>query len=133
VGGDLTSLNAVAQKGGTGSAFLVDLSTKAVAHFTAALNALRLSAVACTYRIPTPQKGAIDFQKVNVDYTPSGGSTVTLPYAGSPSSCDANGGWTYDDPAHPTEIILCDGSCSALKKDPFGEIEILLGCATVLK
>jgi hypothetical protein len=133
VGGDLTSLDAVAQKGGTGNAFLVDLSANAVTHFTAALNALRLSAVACTYQIPMPQNGAIDFQKVNVDYTPSGGSTVTLPYVGSPSSCDANGGWTYDDPAHPTEIILCDSSCNALKKDPFGEIEILLGCATVIK
>jgi hypothetical protein len=92
------------------------------------------STVACVYDIPPiPDGGMIDPTKVNVSYTGSSGMPQTIGYVpGGAADCGAAGGWYYDDPASPTQIFLCDLTCTAVQGDPNGKIEVLFGCDTVI-
>jgi hypothetical protein len=75
-----------------------------------------------------------DYSQVNVVYTPGGGGAAqTLPYVPSKANCPAAGNaWYYDDPANPTQIILCDSTCGTIETDLQGSVSIYLGCATVI-
>ena len=49
------------------------------------------------------------------------------------ASCPASGdGWYYDNPAAPTQIILCPSTCTAVEGDMTGEVDVTLGCTTVI-
>jgi hypothetical protein len=94
------------------------------------------SELSCELAIPTPSSGTIDFNKVNVRIVSSEGEVI-LAKVGGASDCGAGGGWYYDDPAAPTQVILCSTSCDEARaqvgpgKD--GRIEVLFGCETILK
>ncbi|MCC6555434.1 MAG: VWA domain-containing protein [Polyangiaceae bacterium] len=135
VGPELGALNGIAQAGGTGQAFLVDSSPNAEQQFLDAMNAIRGSALACSYQIPVPQSGTPDFNAVNVQYTPGdGGQPVVIPKVANEAACPPSGlAWYYDDNASPTQIILCDGACAQISADATGQIDILLGCETVVE
>jgi hypothetical protein len=135
VGPSLVSLNGIAAAGGTGQAFLVDANQDAGQQFLEAMNAIRGAALACSYLIPVPTSGTPDYNSVNVQYTPgSGGPPVVIPKVENEAACPASGlAWYYDNNASPTQIILCDGACSQISADTMGEINILLGCATVVE
>lgn len=131
VGASLANLNAIAASGGTGSAFIVDGNANVAQEFKAALDAIQSSALGCEYTIPQPGMGMLDYDKVNVQYTPGGGSPQVIPNVPDAASCDpATGGWYYDNPMSPTKIILCGSTCGPIELDPAGKIDILLGCAT---
>ncbi|MBK8251676.1 MAG: VWA domain-containing protein [Polyangiaceae bacterium] len=131
VGASLSNLNAIAAAGGTGSAFIVDGNANVNQEFKAALDAIQQTALGCEYTIPQPAQGMLDYNKVNVQYTPGGGSAQVILNVANAAACDpATGGWYYDNPAAPTKIILCDATCSVVEADSAGKIEILLGCAT---
>ncbi len=132
VGPSLSSLNAIAAAGGTGSAFLVDTGGNVVQQFQAALAAIQDSALGCEYTIPQPAQGMLDFGKVNVQYTPgNGGMPQVIGNVANAAACDPqSGGWYYDNNAMPTKIILCDKQCTTVSADPNGKVDILLGCAT---
>lgn len=132
VGSSLANLNAIAQAGGTGSAFIVDGNANVAQQFKAALDAIQQSALGCEYTIPQPAMGMLDYDKVNVQYTPGGGGAPqVIPNVPDAASCDpVTGGWYYDNPMAPTKIILCDQTCGPVEVDPSGKIDILLGCAT---
>jgi hypothetical protein len=134
VGGSLSSLDGIAAAGGTSSAFLVDTNANVNTQFLDAMNAIRHSVLACQFHIPLPAGGSPNYQQVNVVYTPGGGGgSRTFPYVMDPANCPANGdGWYYDDPANPTQIMLCASSCTAVQADPTGEVDITLGCSTVI-
>jgi hypothetical protein len=135
VGSSLTNLNGIAAAGGTQQAFLVDTNGNANQEFLAAMNAIRKAALGCVYAIPSPVDGsAPDYTKVNVEYTPGGGGqTRTIPKVMDKASCPASGdGWYYDNPAAPTQIILCDGTCGVVQADMTGEVDVTLGCSTVI-
>ncbi|RYZ65610.1 MAG: hypothetical protein EOP08_06630 [Proteobacteria bacterium] len=72
-----------------------------------------------------PANETLDYAKVNVVHTPTGGTDVVLPRS---DDCAEPGGWHYDDPAAPTTIQLCDGACATAKSG--GALKIVLGCAT---
>ena len=131
VGPSLSNLNAIAAAGGTGAAFLVD-DANAVQQFQAALDAIQQSVLGCEYAIPQPAMGTLDYDKVNVQYTPgNGGAPQVILNVANAAACDpATGGWYYDDNANPTKIVLCDQTCGPIEEDPNGALEILLGCAT---
>jgi hypothetical protein len=133
VGSSLASLNGIAAAGGTASAFLVDTNANVNQQFLAAMNAIRGAALGCKYQIPTAT-GTPNYNEVNVVFTPGSGSSQTFPYVMSAASCPANGAaWYYDDPANPTQIILCPGACTAVQGDAMGSVGIYLGCATVIE
>jgi hypothetical protein len=135
VGSSLSNLDGIASAGGTGSAFIVDTNGSADQQFLAALNAIRGTAIGCTYQIPVPSSGMINYNEVNIIYTPGGGgSPVTIPQVASASACPATGNaWYYDNPTAPTEIILCSATCGTIEADSTGSLGIALGCSTVIE
>ena len=136
VGSSLTALNGIAAAGGTGSAFLVDTNQDVTQQFLDALNVIQGTALGCVYDIPDPGQGQDpDYGKLNVEYTPGGSSEgEVIPKVAGPGDCPPAGdGWYYDDESNPTTIILCDSTCAKVSADNNGQVDIVLGCATVVK
>ena len=133
------NLDALAAAGGTGRAFVINTNQNVSQSFVDALNAVRSAGLACQYMLPASMQdgGQIDYFSVNVQFTPSTGSAVTVGNVKNRASCSATqGGWYYDvDPttgATPTSISICDTSCTQMKADPAGRVDILLGCKTIV-
>jgi Mg-chelatase subunit ChlD len=135
VGRSLQTLNLVAEAGGTGQAFLVDTGGDVAQQFADALDQIRGVASSCDFSIPTDtgSQMAVDPNKVNVRYTPTGSTDETLveqTFNGDPANCGSEGGWYYDNPAAPTTITLCDATCSSLSG---GSIHVEFGCDTIVQ
>ncbi|RLB63256.1 MAG: hypothetical protein DRI90_07240, partial [Deltaproteobacteria bacterium] len=94
------------------------------------------SQIACVYDIPDPGNGeTIDFDKVNVQYQPNPNAEPEIfPYVpGGASGCGSTGGWYYDDPNDPTQIILCQSTCDYVQGSTEGIVSVVFGCATIIK
>lgn len=129
VGQLLDNLDKIAQAGGTQKAILVPTSNPSQAkdEFQKALEAIRGQAM-CELAIPAAAPGTnLDYQTVNVAFTPAGGAKEMLTYD---KDCTAGAGWHYDDPAKPSKISLCAASCAAIQKASGGKVELSIGCAT---
>ena len=128
VGPNLDALNAIADAGGTGSAFLINDQSSpetAQAKFREAIDTIRGRTLSCDLAIPAPPAGQnLDFDKVNVSYTPSNATKRPLDYD---EACAA-GGWRYDNAGTPTKIVLCPSICDTVKADPNGAIAVEFGC-----
>ena len=72
----------------------------------------------------------VDPTRVNVTFTPGGGTPGTIPQVPDETQCTAGGGWYYDNPADPQSINLCDTPCDAVQGDLAGRIDVVLGCTT---
>ncbi len=131
VGTETANLNGIAAAGGTGSAFIVDTSQNVSQQFLTALNKIRGAALGCQYKIPIPQGGGnVNFQQVNVQFTPSAGKSIVVPYVSDKSKCPASGNaWYYDNASNPTEILLCTTTCGTVSAG--GTVDVLTGCETV--
>jgi len=71
--------------------------------------------------------GPVDPSKVNVQFTDSlTGDVDVIPENGT-------NGWTYNNPNDPTAVILHGSACAELQNDPDGTLQVVLGCATILK
>jgi hypothetical protein len=129
LGLSLTNLHSIAMAGGTNQAFIVDPNSGSA--LAAAMNQIRGSALPCDYALP---KNTTDPKKVNIDFTPAGGTTTRLIYVGDAASCDpVKGGWYYDNPQMPSRLIVCSQTCDVFKKDPNGRVDVVLGCDIVIK
>ncbi|MCL2725121.1 MAG: hypothetical protein FWD69_11855 [Polyangiaceae bacterium] len=92
-----------------------------------ALNTIRGNVVSCDFNIPNPPDGrTIDFNKVNVEYTPPGQPAQTLPYS---ADCSAPNGWHFDNPAAPMKVQLCTDACSTVRSTQNGQVDVVFGCA----
>ncbi len=94
------------------------------------------SQIDCVYDIPDPADGeTIDFDLVNVQFQGSPNEEPqTIPYLpGGQYECGPDGGWYYDDPDHPTQIIFCDATCVAVQGLTEGKVSVVFGCATVIR
>ena len=126
VGSSLSNLNGIAVAGGTQQAYLVDTGGNVNQQFLAAMNAIRHSALGCVYSIPTAAERAARLQRGQ--HRVSRRATVARRRRSRTSTtkadCPASGnGWYYDNPAAPTQIILCDTSCSGISVDTTGSVE----------
>jgi hypothetical protein len=134
VGSSLTSLNQIAATGGTGQAFIVDTAgADPGGQFLQAMQKIETSVlIGCQYAVPTPAPPAtFDKDKVNVQYTPSGSTAISLGRVSDVNACTSSaGGWYYDNPAAPQQIILCSSSCTTINAGTSNTVEIVLGCAT---
>src|SRR5690606_22814950 len=85
--------------------------------------------VACVYDIPAPTMGEIDYGKVNVAFKPdpSAPEQPIFYVPGGAADCDASGGWYYDDPDNPQQILLCPATCDAVQLGPNGAITVKFG------
>ncbi len=121
-------LKQIAQAGG-GDAFFIG-SGNLEQELTQKLQQISGGSIACDYLVPESSGGKpVDFDKVNVDFVPGSGTKQPLVKVADSSACVPNG-WYYDNPADPTRIILCPGTCTAAQGDPNAKIEILVGCET---
>lgn len=127
--GNTGNLNAIAQAGGTKQATIINTNnaSQTAQDFQTALNAIRGITLACDYAIPSLPNGAT-IDQVNVLFTPTNGSPVTLSY--DAACTNPAGGWHYDDPSNPKKIILCKASCDEVTKDKSGKVDLVFGCAT---
>jgi von Willebrand factor type A domain len=130
VGDQLQSLDQIAMGGGTMQAFVVSVGNPAqtATDFQTALSTIRGNTLSCELQLPMPPAGkTLDPTTVNVLFTPSGGSAMTLTYD---QNCAGTNDWHYDNPASPTEIILCQSTCATVQADSSAKIDIVTGCVT---
>jgi hypothetical protein len=127
VGQQLSTLNLIAQKGGTGQAILVS-TANAAQEFKDALDKIRGGFV-CQFLLPTPDKGEADPDKLNVSFTPPGGTPEIFPKVDSASQCLGQKAWYYDQYPNPKQILLCPAACDLVQNGQ-GAISIELGCLT---
>ncbi len=84
--------------------------------------------LSCEYPVPDPPEGeTLDPEKVNVVYTPAGGSPETIlrdETAGCESGAD---GWQWG-PNNET-ILLCGDACARVKGSSDATLDIEFGCA----
>ncbi|MFO0760744.1 MAG: vWA domain-containing protein [Byssovorax sp.] len=93
----------------------------------AALDKISGQALSCELDVPKDVGSEVDYDKVNVTFTPNMGDDIPLFQDSSP--CDTlSNGWQYN--AAKTKILLCGDACKLVKSDPNGKISIALGCAT---
>lgn len=135
VGGSVSALNGIAAAGGTSQAYMIDTNPNVQQAFLDALNDIQGQALPCSYLIPDPPPGeSIDFGAVNVSLSPGGGATETIPQVSGPGAClPGEKAWYYDDPANPTQIVLCPDTCALVSADEGASIDVVLNCATIVR
>lgn len=133
-------LSAIAREGGTGQAGCsdhgpdychLDMTTEPdlAKGLAGALDQIAASLRSCEYPLPpAPDNRTLDPGLVNVLYTPSGGKSKTIARDSSKSDC--NEGWQYA--ADGQSITLCGDACAAAQADPGSQVDILLGCKTIV-
>jgi hypothetical protein len=132
VGQALQNLNQIAQNGGTDQAHIV-AGGDITAEVLAALNAIRAdAAIPCQLSVPSAPAGqSVDYGQVNIAYCDAADQSTTFYYVETQDRCDpALGGWYYDNPAAPTQILLCDRSCGTVSQ-PGGSLLVAVGCGTI--
>jgi Tfp pilus tip-associated adhesin PilY1 len=92
----------------------------------------------CEYKLPAPASGTLDLTRVNVQYTAGNGQVTFFGNVPNRAACDPQqGGWYYDvDTAtggKPTSIVTCDSTCGLLTGDPAGQLDVVLGCTTIVE
>jgi len=130
VGPNLANLNSIAASGGTNTAFLVDTSGNAASQLSAALGTIRsTTALDCTYVVPPPPKGqTLDPNLVNIEYTTAAGTVTKVGPTQANADCASANGWQYSKDGK--SINLCGKTCTDVKADKGGKIQVLFGCPT---
>jgi hypothetical protein len=131
VGDGLANLDQIAAAGGSTRAYIVGGTQNVSQQVLDAFNQIRGSvALPCQFQIPTGQP--VDFNMVNLYYTPGGGQRSIIYAVPNAGACDpTRGGWYYDDPAAPTTIHLCEASCNLVTGDIVARVDIELNCPTI--
>ncbi len=129
-------LNQIANRGGTTASYNVTVNDDATAAFVAALEEIRGQVLPCEYVIPTPDTGAVSYDRLNVEVNTEGNSLVA-PKVTDDSECVANElGWYYDVDAStqsPTRVVLCPSTCEQVNAVSGSRVDIVLGCQTVVR
>jgi hypothetical protein len=132
VGQSLTSLNQIAQAGGSGQAYIVDAGGNTQQQFAEALAKIHGAALPCDFHIPAD--GTADPNNVNITFTSNTNMTpqyVPRSADGTVGTCPNDGtpAWYYDNPGAPSQVVLCDSTCTNLKTIS-ARVDFVLGCPT---
>jgi len=138
VGGfNSTVLNQIAAAGGTMTAFTVSASMDSSTELLAQLVAIKGQALKCELDVPKSDTAGkeIDPNFIQVAYEtgPDGMRTTTdLGFVSGADKCGAapEKDWYFDDPAAPTQIILCPAACDSIKADQTASLGITADCKT---
>jgi hypothetical protein len=124
-------MNQIAREGGTERGIFVADGANTEQDLLEALGAIRGQVLDCDFAMPKPQPGVdVNINAINVNYTNGSGTLSTLAQVGGADACATTAGWYYDDPAVPTQIILCPAACDTVTADAAAKLDILLGCPT---
>ena len=131
-GAVISVLDQIAAAGGTGTAYDV---TQDITQIAAKVADIRTQEIGCSFEVPPPPVGmTIDPGKVNFTYTPGGvGSPELLPRALDLADCIGEPGWYFDDNSNPKTIIMCPASCTTVQNDANAKVDVLFGCASILR
>jgi hypothetical protein len=89
--------------------------------------------LACAWAMPeAPEGRVIDPDSVEVSLTIDGAVVVPARVGGAESCVAGQHGWYFDDPEEPTQIVSCPTTCDALSTAVAADLEIDVGCATVV-
>jgi hypothetical protein len=131
VGMQLTNLGDIATAGGTKMPFVVG-GAAITQQIIDALNQIRaLAQIPCHIKLPPPPSGTeLKLDQVNVGSCSSAGQGTIFSYVMDQNSCDPSaGGWYYDDPNTPKQIVLCGATCTAVNT-PGVSLFASVGCQT---
>lgn len=122
---------AIAEAGG-GQSFIITDMEDVAQRFLDAMLSITTTNIPCSHVIERETEDGgllrIDSLRANVFYTPnSTGQQLQLPQRADRTACRGTmeGGYYFDDPSDPTQVVLCDRSCQELGA---GELDILLTC-----
>ncbi len=108
-------------------------------NFNAVFNAIAEGIVqgatlSCEWDIPMPPDGEVfDKDKVNVDFTPGGGTAETLGKVDSEAECGDQPGWYFDNEDAPNVVRACPASCNIFSQDGTASVSVVFGCETKLR
>jgi len=134
-----SNLNTIARAGGSNEAFIVSTNGDVDTDFLRALEEIRTAALPCDYSLPPAESGEIDFDKVNVQLSRPQQPALTLPRVENLAACGTSddpleAGWYYNvnpgSTSQPTQISACPATCTALKAEARGRVELVFGCKT---
>jgi hypothetical protein len=133
-GADIAQLNQIAMAGGTNSAFVIG-NGSVHSDLVAAFEAIGTEPLNCVLPVPEASTLGTDVNpgEVNLSYTPKDGDAETIPQVMSAGDCAGGEGWYYDNPMMPTTMTLCPTTCDIVQADPGAQLDVVLGCATVIK
>jgi hypothetical protein len=153
-GADFAVLDAIGQAGGGdcdpgAPGFACDLTADRDA-FVTALSGIRdrtrtrtrietrieteVQVLPCEWQIPAPPEGQVfDGGRVNVELTLPNAAGESVPRVAEASGCGDAGGWYYDDVSAPSNILACPSTCDVLQAAPNARVNLLFGCATILR
>jgi hypothetical protein len=95
------------------------------------INQIRGKTLGCTYELPKPESGTVDYFMVNVQYSIGGGGmTALLQRKDQTDACTTDGCWDYD-PDH--KVLLLGKACDDVKAAADAKVEIVVGCKTNVK
>jgi len=128
------TVDRIAKAGGTETSIFVDDGSDTQQRLLDALGTVRSKVQDCDFSMPAPMAGKeVDPDLVNVNYTAGGGGKTTLSQVEKGDACGENGGWYYETVDGEKRIALCKSTCDVVTADIQAELEILLGCATVVE
>jgi len=127
-----TVLDAIAKAGGTKNAYVVQAGSTSTDSLRDTLLSIRGMAISCNIAIPaaTTSGQQIDPAQINIQYENGSDGTKT-DYGlveGGMSACGDSLGWYFDNPAMPTEVILCPAACTQIEGDTMAKLHVLAGC-----
>ncbi|MBK6692404.1 MAG: VWA domain-containing protein [Myxococcales bacterium] len=96
--------------------------------FINAINRIRGLAVGCEFNIVLNEEAgasSINPDQINVVWTDGNGDQNLIPQ-------DDVDGWSYDDPSNPTKVILNGQSCGDVSSDLGANVQIVIGCPSVI-
>jgi hypothetical protein len=128
-----TTLNALAQAGGTGEAFVISTTRANVADsFLDALNVIRTTAVGCEFRLdPTV---ALNLDAVNLKINAAGAERDLFNVASAADCGAGDEGWYYvrDAAGNPLQINVCPAVCAGFMSGSV-RVDLEIGCATRIR
>jgi hypothetical protein len=90
--------------------------------------------VPCEWPIPAAPPGqTFDSARVNVQLSVPGAEPLNVENVAAEADCASAGGWYYDDPASPSTIKACSATCEQLGAEPDTRVDLLFGCATLIR
>ena len=103
-------------------------STQTVAD---AIAAARGKVLGCIFELPTPDGGTVDPNQVNVSYSVGGGAANDLyKRASTSNTCTTDGCWDYTTDG---KVQLIGKACDDVRNSTDADVEITVGCQTVVK
>ena len=97
-----------------------------------AIASVRGKVLGCIFDLPAPDGGALDPNKVNVSYSVGGGAQTPIVKRATPNEDCSQLGYCWDYTSDG-KVELFGKACSDVQTATDANVEITVGCATIVK